>query len=715
MLHKVVFYSFFKTLTLVSVALVASLLLSFYAACAQGEAPVALSDGQVNQIVQQVTGAVLKELKAAPPVAAPSRSTPAVAIEEDFIAFLQTKESEFFERLENTLRAYPALAAEIGSIISRVDSRPQGRGPLAFLGVIAATIALAMALGYGAVRLARWLLPGTEAKAGAASIGQTLRLATANMIGFVVFWATTAYAAAKIFNGMGMQGTVGHWMLMGAAQFALFYTIFLIWFRPAEPAYRIAPLDGRDAKLAMRLFTTMIAIVVLRTWISIPIANNQPASVIAAGLLINNLLFVSSFFAAAIPARAAVRRWIESTAMGGRVAQLRRWLAANWLGLAGSGVLLISAIHAYGAVSGHPGVVAALTGTVRGVLTMILICALAEFVGRRSERADQAAQRAIPKLPGLVSQMLRMFIVLGAAVYFIRLWAVDALQAMTREQWSDLATYAVEPLAALFGCYVAVSYVNYAAARYLATHPKSGVTTNENGDTASPVDRSSRLRTLIPILRVTSNTIIVVMITLLVLSHLGFNITPLLAGASVIGLAISFGSQALVKDIVTGVLFLAEDAFRIGENIVCGSASGTVEGFTLRSVRLRHSDGQIFTVPFGQIGEIVNFSRDWSTVNFTMSLDRDADLDDIRRVTAQVADSLKTDFKNRVLDSLKVQGVKDVTDTAIVVQFKFTALPHDPREIERAARSRLLKAFKDDGIALSRPTWFTPGTAAQPA
>ena len=238
---------------------------------------------------------------------------------------------------------------------------------------------------------------------------------------------------------------------------------------------------------------------------------------------------------------------------------------------------------------------------------------------------------------------------------------------------------------------------------------------DENGDLISKTDGSSRLRTLIPIIRITANVLIVIMIALLVLSQLGFNITPLLAGASVIGLAISFGSQALVKDIVTGVLFLAEDAFRIGENIVCGSASGTVEGFTLRSVRLRHSDGQIFTVPFGQIGEIVNFSRDWSTVNFTMSLDRDADLDDIRRVTAQVADSLKTDFKNRVLDSLKVQGVKDVTDTAIVVQFKFTALPHDPREIERAARSRLLKAFKDDGIALSRPTWFTPGTAAQPA
>ena len=711
MLHKVVFHAVFKRLVLGCAVLAVALLLPTAAARAQGEAPITLSDGQVNQIVQQVTGAVLKELQAGKPAAAPA-SPAADAIEEDFISFLQTKESEFFERFETTLRAYPALMAEIGSIISRVDGRPQGRGPLAFLGVVATILGLATALGYGAAWLARRMLPGTEAKAGSARIGQTLRRATANVIGFAVFWAVTAYAASKVFSGMGMQGTVGQWMLMGGAQFALFYTAFLIWFRPTEPAYRIVPLDGRDATLAMRLFAIMMAVVVMRSWISIPIANNQPASVIAAGLLINNLLFVAGFFAAAIPARDAVRRWIENTAMGARASPLRRWLAANWLGLAGASVLLVSLVHAYGAVTGHPGVVTALTGTVRAVVTMIMVCALAEFVGRRSERADEAAQRTIPKLPGLVSQMLRMLIVLGAAVYFIRLWAVDALQVMTREQWSNLASYAVEPLAALFGCYLAVSYVNYAAARYLATHPKTGVTASENGDIASPADRSSRLRTLIPILRITSNTIIVVMIALLVLSHLGFNITPLLAGASVIGLAISFGSQALVKDIVTGVLFLAEDSFRIGEYIECGNASGTVEGFTLRSVRLRHQDGQIFTVPFGQIGEIVNFSRDWSTVKFNMSLDRDVDLDDVRSATRKVADELRTDFQDRLLDSLKVQGVNDVTDAAIVVQFKFTSLPRDPSEIERAARSRLLKAFRESGIALSRTPWTATAVSA---
>jgi small-conductance mechanosensitive channel len=345
---------------------------------------------------------------------------------------------------------------------------------------------------------------------------------------------------------------------------------------------------------------------------------------------------------------------------------------------------------------------------------MILICALAEFIGRRSEPEGQTATRTFPKLPGLVSQMFRMFITLAAAVYFTRLWAVDALQVMTQAQWNRLAIYAVEPIAALFAIYMAITSVNYAAARYLAMQPKTATKVNENGDIAPSPDGSSRLRTLIPILRISVNVLIAVMISLLVLSHLGFNITPLLAGASVIGLAISFGSQALVKDIVTGVLFLAEDSFRIGEYIVCGNSRGTVEGFTLRSVRLRHQDGQIFTVPFGQIGEIVNFSRDWSTVKFTMSLDRDADLEDVRRVTANVAAQLKADYRDRLLDPLKVQGVKDVTDTAIVVQFLFTALPRDPGEIERAARSRLLKAFRDAGISLARHPWLAP-QAAQPA
>jgi moderate conductance mechanosensitive channel len=700
----------------------AAVLLQFSTASAQTEAPpaaspdaVQLSEEQVNQIVKSVTGAVLDELKAtaAPPPAVPAEG-PDANMEQGLASFMEEQGERFGENLEAALLALPALFAEIGRIIVRLDAAPEGRGALAFLALVASVIAGSMALAYAASAIASWLLPGSVPKGGGADIAQTLRRALANLAGAGLFWLLTSYASRKFFSGLDVQSLVGHWLLAGSAHFALFYTLFLIWFRPSEPAYRIVPLEARDAALAMRLFLIMLAVLVLRGWIQIPMRDQQPPNVITAGLLLNNLLFVSSFFLGALPARQAIRRWIENTSMSEQKTRFRRWLAANWLTLAGTAVILLSAIHAYGAVSKFTGVAAGLTGTVRMALVIILLCAFIEFAGRRSERADEVALRAIPKLPGVVSKMMRVFILLGSSIYFIRLWCVDALKLMTAEQWNRLAIYALEPLAAVMVAYIAVSYVNFLSARYLATHPAVTRSVTQDGQTATRPDKSSRLRTLVPILRITSIVIIIVMISLLVLSHLGFNITPLLAGASVIGLAVSFGSQALVKDIVSGVLFLAEDSFRVGEHIACGSSKGTVDGFTLRSLRLRHPDGQIYTVPFGQIGEIINYSRDWATVKFNMSLDRDVDLDDVRRVTRAVADELKTDFKDRLLDSLQVQGVKDVTDNAIVVQFNFTALPNDPGEIERMARSRLFKAFKDEGIALSRHPWYATA-AGQPA
>lgn len=707
-------------------ALALALLVPVSAASAQNlapGAPVQLSEEQVNQIVKAVTGAVLNELKASQPtsgpaVPAPSErpapAKPTAHAEEGLASLILRQEHLFVEHFETALLAFPDLFAEIGSIVSRLDARPGDSGPLAFLALIAGILIAAAALGYAGAAVASRLLPGASPKGGAAGIGETLRRAAANLAGFGLFWLVLAIASRKLFSGEGMQALVGHWLLSLGMQIALFYTVLLIFFRPAEPAYRIVPLEGRDATLAMRFFLTVLAVVALRSWISIPVSDNQPEPVIAAGLLLNNFLFVASFFLAAWPARGAISRWIGNTAMSSSRSRLRHWLAEQWLSLAGLGVVLLSATHAFGAVSGHTQVSTGLSSTIRTVLVMILLCAFVEFVGRRSERADELARRAIPKLPGLVSQMLRVLIVMGAAIYFVRLWFVDALQAMSQDTWSEIANYAFEPLAALFGTYLLISYVNFLSARYLATHPVSAPVVGDDGEVIAAASDSSRLRTLIPILRITAIIIIVVVMGLLVLSHLGFNITPLLAGASVLGLAISFGSQALVKDIVSGVLFLAEDSFRVGEYIECGKSSGTVEGFTLRSVRLRHQDGQIYTVPFGQLGEITNFSRDWSTVKFNMSLDRDVDLDDVRRVTKQVAAELKTDFKERLLDPLKLRGVKDVTDNAIVVQFKFTSLPIDPGEIERTARSRLLKAFRDEGIALSRHPWLA-ATAGQPA
>ncbi len=140
----------------------------------------------------------------------------------------------------------------------------------------------------------------------------------------------------------------------------------------------------------------------------------------------------------------------------------------------------------------------------------------------------------------------------------------------------------------------------------------------------------SRISTILPVVRNLVLGGVIAIAALVVVSAAGIDVAPLLAGFGVLGLALSFGSQTLVKDVVSGIFFLAEDAFRIGEYIDTGKLMGTVEQISLRSVRLRHHNGPIHTVPFGQITSITNYSRDWGTIKFQLRFDRDADLELIR-------------------------------------------------------------------------------------
>jgi small-conductance mechanosensitive channel len=190
------------------------------------------------------------------------------------------------------------------------------------------------------------------------------------------------------------------------------------------------------------------------------------------------------------------------------------------------------------------------------------------------------------------------------------------------------------------------------------------------------------------------------MVTLVALSQLGVNIGPLLAGAGVIGLAISFGSQALVRDIVSGIFFMADDAFRVGEYIDSGKLKGTVEKITLRSVRLRHQNGQIHTIPFGQLTAITNFSRDWQTVKFNLRLARDADAEKVRKAVKKVGEEMMQDpeLARELLQPLKLQGMAEIADSAIVFRLKFTARPTKPSWVQREALKRIYKAFGEKGI-----------------
>src|SRR5690606_8549517 len=218
--------------------------------------------------------------------------------------------------------------------------------------------------------------------------------------------------------------------------------------------------------------------------------------------------------------------------------------------------------------------------------------------------------------------------------------------------------------------------------------------------------RQARLRTLLPIFRNATFVLVAVVAVLMVLSALGVEIGPLIAGAGIVGVAVGFGSQTLVRDIISGVFYLLDDAFRVGEYIQSGNFKGTVESLGVRSVKLRHHRGPIYTVPYGQLGAVENLSRDWVIDKVTVSVTYDTDLEKAKKIIKQIGKELAQDpeFAPHIIEPLKMQGVEQFGDFAIQLRLKTMTRPGEQFAIRRKAYALLKKAFDENGIKLAFPT-----------
>lgn len=210
----------------------------------------------------------------------------------------------------------------------------------------------------------------------------------------------------------------------------------------------------------------------------------------------------------------------------------------------------------------------------------------------------------------------------------------------------------------------------------------------------------SRRGTLLLLLRKFVLVIFVVTAFMLILSALGLNIAPLIAGAGILGLAISFGAQSLVTDIFSGIFFLIDDAFRVGDYIDTGSAKGLVEHISLRAVRLRHHRGMIQTVPFGKIGTVVNFSRDYIIMKLDFRVKYDTDVDKVRKIVKRIYKELLTDEElgPKLIGKLKSQGVREMDDSAMIMRIKFTTPPGEQFVMRKEILWRLQEAFRKNNI-----------------
>jgi small-conductance mechanosensitive channel len=218
--------------------------------------------------------------------------------------------------------------------------------------------------------------------------------------------------------------------------------------------------------------------------------------------------------------------------------------------------------------------------------------------------------------------------------------------------------------------------------------------------------RRARLRTLLPTFRSVLAVLIGSIAVLMVLAELGVQIAPLIAGAGIFGVAIGFGSQTLVKDVISGVFYMLDDAFRVGEYIQSGSYKGTVESFSLRSVKLRHHRGPVFTVPFGQLGAVQNMSRDWAIDKFTIVVPFNTDVKKVKKLLKGVGALLLEDpqFAPVIIETVKMKGVERFGDFGIELSFSMKTKPGHQAAIRRRTYNMIRDTFMENGIEFAQPT-----------
>ena len=288
-----------------------------------------------------------------------------------------------------------------------------------------------------------------------------------------------------------------------------------------------------------------------------------------------------------------------------------------------------------------------------------------------------------------------MFLI--AAVAFAEACGVGVFAILSNDISREIISAGTDILVVLLGAYIAWEIIqSIVETRMPEGESDSKLDMEGEGGGAG----ASRAETLMPLLRTFLLLLIVITAIISTLHSLGVQIAPLLAGAGVIGIAVGFGSQKLVQDIISGIFFLWDDAFRKGEYIEAGGLIGTVEYISIRSMRLRHHLGAVQTLPYSEISTVRNLSRDWATMKLEIRLPYDIDIDKVRKIIKKVGRKMleNEEYGSKMLLPLKSQGVGRIEESTLIVRMKFTCQPGEQFVIRREAYRLVKEALEVNGI-----------------
>lgn len=216
----------------------------------------------------------------------------------------------------------------------------------------------------------------------------------------------------------------------------------------------------------------------------------------------------------------------------------------------------------------------------------------------------------------------------------------------------------------------------------------------------APGAAAMRIRTLINVLWTITSGFLWFIVVLVVLGLLGINIGPILAGAGVVALAVGFGAQYLVRDLVSGFFLLLENQIRVGDMAIINGTNGMVEAVTFRTVVLRDQAGAVHVFPNGSINSLANTTMDWSACVIDISVSYREDPDRVMDVMRRVAEEMRAEppYDQVMLEPIEIFGVDNFTDSTVIIKARFKTRPLQQQVVGREYRRRLKKAFDTEGI-----------------
>ena len=216
------------------------------------------------------------------------------------------------------------------------------------------------------------------------------------------------------------------------------------------------------------------------------------------------------------------------------------------------------------------------------------------------------------------------------------------------------------------------------------------------------IERAKRARTLSAMLHKTFTAVVTVLAILMVLIQLDINIMPVLTGAGIAGLAVGFGAQTLVRDVISGFFLILEDQVRVGDVAIVNGQGGLVEAVNLRTIVLRDEEGTVHVIPNGEVKTLANRSKDFSYFVFSIALPFETDPDHVTKVIQEVGSTLMDDpaLRQHILEPLEVYGVDDFQPGQIVMKGRIKTIPLKQWTVGRELRKRLAAAFKQHNIQL---------------